>query len=50
MADAGFPRRQGGGEEGAAGANPWEVDENILSFGKVFAENCMEMKEIGPRG
>ena len=20
-----------------------------ISFGKIFAENCMEMKEIGPR-
>ena len=23
---------------------------NNLLFGKIFAKNCMEMKEIGPRG
>ena len=25
------------------------LGENLL-FGKIFAENCMKMKEIGPRG
>ena len=23
---------------------------NNLSFGKIFAENCMKIKEIGPKG
>ena len=31
------------------GANPWEANENLL-FGKIVAENCMKMKEIGRRG
>ena len=31
------------------GANPWGGGEN-LSFVKIFAENCMKMKEIGQRG
>ena len=31
------------------GAKPWFWRENLL-FGKVFAENCMKMKEIGPGG
>ena len=29
--------------------NPWFWSENLL-FGKAFAENCMKMKEIGPKG
>ena len=28
-------------------ANPWVWSENLL-FGKIFPENCMKMKEIGP--
>ena len=40
VADPGFPRWGGG--------NPWVWTENLL-FGKIFAENCMKMKEIGPR-
>ena len=31
------------------GANPREDYANLL-FGKIFAENCMKMKEFGPRG
>ena len=30
-------------------ANPWVWGENLL-FGKIFAKNCMKMKEIGPAG
>ena len=30
------------------GANPRKVYENLL-FGKIFAENCMKIKEIEPR-
>ena len=29
-------------------ANPWAWGENLL-FRKIFTENCMTMKEIGPR-
>ena len=31
------------------GANSWEGGKNLL-FDKIFAENCMKMKEIGPIG
>ena len=44
VADPGFPR-QGGGGGGVANPSIW--GEN-LSFSKIFAENCMKMKEIGP--
>ena len=27
------------------GVYTWEVDENLL-FGKIFAENCIKIKEI----
>ena len=27
----------------------WAKVKNLL-FGKIFAENCMKMKEMGPRG
>ena len=30
-------------------ANPLVWSENLL-FGKIFVENCIKMKEIGPRG
>ena len=30
------------------GGQPLSLWENL--FGKIFAENCMKMKEIGPRG
>ena len=30
-------------------SNPWSWGESLL-FGKIFAENCMKMKEIEPRG
>ena len=43
LADPRFPRRGGG----AGGANSCDWGKNLL-FGKVFAENCMKMKEIGP--
>ena len=26
------------------GANPWDWGKNLL-FGKIFAENCMKMKD-----
>ena len=29
--------------------NPSVLGKNLL-FGKIFTENCMKMKEIGPRG
>ena len=29
--------------------NPWISGKNIV-LGKIFTENCMKMKEIGPRG
>ena len=29
-------------------ASPWACIKNLL-FGKIFAENCMKMKEIEPR-
>ena len=38
MADQGFPR---------GGTNSWILSVNLL-FGKIFTENCMKMKEIGP--
>ena len=41
MADSGFPKR--------GDVNPWVWGKNLL-FGKIFAENCMKMKEIGPEG
>ena len=41
VVDPGFPRR--------GGATPWVWGKNLL-FDKIFAENCMEMAEIGPRG
>ena len=31
------------------GAKSWVWDKNLL-FRKIFAENCMKMKEIGPGG
>ena len=31
------------------GDNPWVWGENIF-FGKIFAENCMKMKDSGPGG
>ena len=34
----------GGGE-----TNPWIWGKNLF-FGKILAENCMKMKELGPRG
>ena len=40
VVDPGFPR---------GGRQPLSLSENLL-FGKVFARNCMKMKEIGPRG
>ena len=36
-----------GGE--GRGANPQDGGANLL-FGQTFPENCMKMKEIGPRG
>ena len=39
VADPGFPRRGGGG------ANTWVWHQN-LSFSKIFAKNCMKMKEF----
>ena len=41
VADPGFPRR--------GGANPQGRDANVL-FGQKIPENCMKMKEFGPRG
>ena len=41
VADPGFPRGGGANPEGG-GAN--------LIFGQKFPENCMKMKEFGPRG
>ena len=41
MADPGFPRR--------GGANPQGGGANLL-FCPNFPENCMKMKEFGPRG
>ena len=34
---------------GGGSANPREGGKSLL-FGKIFAENCMKMTEIGPRG
>ena len=50
VADPGFPR---GGNNGRSrisrgNANHWIYGKNLL-FGKIFAENCMKMKEIGRR-
>ena len=42
VTDSGFPQRRGG-------VNPCVWGENLL-FGKIFAENCTKMKEIGLRG
>ena len=39
VADSGFPR---------TGASALKESANLL-FGKCFAENCIKMKEIGPR-
>ena len=41
VADPGFPR--------AGGANPQGGAANLL-FGQNFPENCLKMKEFGPRG
>ena len=41
VADPGFPRR-GGANFQSGGAN--------LLFGQIFTQNCMKMKEFGPRG
>ena len=41
VANPGFPRRRS--------ANPWIWANNLL-FEKSFAENCVKMKEIVPRG
>ena len=30
--------------------NPRERGCANLLFGKIFAENCMKLKEVGPRG
>ena len=38
--DPGFSKR--------GDANPYVWGDNLL-FDKIFAENCMKMKEIGPR-
>ena len=35
--------------KGGGGANPRVWDKTPL-FDKIFAENCLKMKEIGPRG
>ena len=50
----GTPSTTGGGVSGRPrisqmGANPKGWGANLL-FGKIFLENCMKMKEIGPRG
>ena len=34
---------------GGGGPNPWVWGKNLL-FSKICDENCMNMKEIGPRG
>ena len=48
VADQGFPRPTGGGEwEG--GTNPRSGGKHLL-FGNIFAESCMKIIEIGPRG
>ena len=41
VADPEFPRRGGGNFQGG--------DANLL-FNQIFPENCMKMKEFGPRG
>ena len=41
VADPGFPR--------GGGVNPRGWGANLL-FGQKFPENCMKMKEFGPRG
>ena len=28
------------------GVKPWALEKDLI-FGKIFSENCMEMKEIG---
>ena len=43
VADQGFPRPTGGG------TNPRSGGKHLL-FGNIFAENCMKIIEIGPRG
>ena len=43
VADPGFPRQGGGG-----GSPTPQFGVKNLSFSKIFAENCMKMKEIGP--
>ena len=30
-------------------ANTWVWGENLL-FGRIFTENCMKMKQFGPKG
>ena len=40
VADPGFHR--------VWGANPLVFGKNLL-FGKIFAKNCMKMKDFGPR-
>ena len=42
VVDSGFPRRHGG-----ANHRPWS--KNLL-FGKISAQKCMKMKEVGLRG
>ena len=39
VTDPGFPIR---------GCQPPSLGQQNLFFGKIFAENCMKMKEIGP--
>ena len=41
MEDVGFSKRRG--------TNPWVWGKNLL-YGKIFAQNCLKMKGIGPRG
>ena len=41
VADQGFPR---------PGTSTPPIWGKTLSFGKIFAESCMKMKEFGPRG
>ena len=40
VADPGFPRR---------GHQPQSFEKKNLLFDKIFEENCIKMKEIGPR-
>ena len=47
MSSGGSRISQTGG--GGGGANPRVWGKNLL-FCKIFAKNCMEIKEIGPKG